>query len=380
MSSDEIKIWAMDGSGGATPLPLSQQTESEQLLEDTLVSHPEMLMEGLSLVGRQTRTDDGWLDLLGVDEDGRLVVFELKRGSLSRDAVAQVIDYASFLDAKSETDLMNYVSAKARLPGADRIEGFESWYGDNFGGNESASLKPVRMVLVGLGADESTTRMARFLANQGVEISLLTFNGYSYNGSTLLAKQVQVEAVAEPLARRQRGPRPGRAERRELLNRRIDQHTELYPEARELWDAVLQMFREDFPRANEVANRGASDWAKHRLDLRLAGSRAAVAAIQLGPIANHPELVMPMFYSDTVNTCLTEFIQIRQELSDYWTYPPNRRNVEDRDVQVGFPIKSLAEWDERKDRLWPNSPTPCMKSTCCPGKADGLREPAHPAL
>ena len=56
-------------------------------------------MEGLTLVGRQTPTEGGPLDLLGVDADGRLVVFELKRGTLSRDAVAQVVDYASYLNA-----------------------------------------------------------------------------------------------------------------------------------------------------------------------------------------------------------------------------------------------------------------------------------------
>ena len=59
-----------------------------------------MLERGLRLVGRQTlMTGGGYLDLLAVDGNGRLVVFELKRGFLSRDAVAQVIDYASDLNA-----------------------------------------------------------------------------------------------------------------------------------------------------------------------------------------------------------------------------------------------------------------------------------------
>ena len=52
-------------------------------------------MEPLTLVGRQTPTEGGPLDLLGVDGDGKLVVFELKRGTLLRDAVAQILDYAS---------------------------------------------------------------------------------------------------------------------------------------------------------------------------------------------------------------------------------------------------------------------------------------------
>ena len=66
-----------------------------------------MLMPGLTLVGRQTPTGSGWLDLLGVDEDGKLVVFELKRGKLTREAVAQAIK-ANFCSVMNSTESMSY--------------------------------------------------------------------------------------------------------------------------------------------------------------------------------------------------------------------------------------------------------------------------------
>ena len=72
---------------------------AEKLLEDILAHSPEVLMEGLTIIGRQNETAGGPLDLLGLDDDGKLVVFELKRGELTRDAVAQVLDYASWLAA-----------------------------------------------------------------------------------------------------------------------------------------------------------------------------------------------------------------------------------------------------------------------------------------
>ena len=75
---EDIKLWELDGSQ-ATPLGSNNQLESEQGLEDTLVENPNLLIEGLTLVGRQTPTEGGPLDLLGVDGDGKLVVFELKR-------------------------------------------------------------------------------------------------------------------------------------------------------------------------------------------------------------------------------------------------------------------------------------------------------------
>lgn len=80
---EDIKLWELDGSQTAQ-LKSNNKLESEHLLEEILVENPDLLMEDLTLAGRQTPTEGGPLDLLGVDEDGKLVVFELKRGTLSR--------------------------------------------------------------------------------------------------------------------------------------------------------------------------------------------------------------------------------------------------------------------------------------------------------
>ena len=85
---EEIKIWAIEDTSEVVPLEPKGQVDTEFLLEETLVKNSQLLIPGLRLVGRQTPTEGGALDLLGVDEDGKLVVFELKRGTLSRDAVA----------------------------------------------------------------------------------------------------------------------------------------------------------------------------------------------------------------------------------------------------------------------------------------------------
>ena len=116
---EEIKIWKLDGTSEkpkAVPVAGISHTATEQLLEDALTTSPDLLMTNLHLVGRQTETAGGPLDLLGVDEDGRLVVFELKRGTLTRDAVAQAIDYASFLaDLEAEECLWDMMFVRVRL-------------------------------------------------------------------------------------------------------------------------------------------------------------------------------------------------------------------------------------------------------------------------
>ena len=85
--TEELKIWVVRGGGDVAPVEQAKHIETENLLEDTLAKNPDMLIPGLKPVGRQMPTAGGPLDLLGVDRDGRLVVFELKRGKITRDAV-----------------------------------------------------------------------------------------------------------------------------------------------------------------------------------------------------------------------------------------------------------------------------------------------------
>lgn len=192
----EIKLWEVssDEGGGvqANPVESIQKTDTEQLLEEVIVRCPQLLMSELKLVGRQTETPGGPLDLLGVDGDGRLAVFELKRGNLTREAVAQVIDYASYLAELDLDELSRHISERSGNLGIEKIDDFLSWYQEQFASSLTEPLKP-RMILVGLGADDRTRRMVSFLADSDVDISLITFHGFKKAGKTLLARQVEVQ-------------------------------------------------------------------------------------------------------------------------------------------------------------------------------------------
>ncbi len=195
---EELKIWAVDSHGDATitPLNYAESTESEGLLEDILARNPDMLEEGLQLVGRQTGTAGGPLDLLGVDRHGRLTVFELKRGSLNRDVVAQVIDYSSDLDAMDSHRLCRHIADQSGRLGVQRIDDFEEWYSQqNY--PEDSTLTPVRMVLIGLGVDKATERMVNYLARSGVDISLATFHGFKQDDRILLVRHMEVDRPHE---------------------------------------------------------------------------------------------------------------------------------------------------------------------------------------
>ena len=191
--TDELRIWCVGESGDAQPLSELQELPTESSFEELLVRNPEMLGSHVKLVGRQTPTRTGWLDLLAVDQDGRLVVFELKRGTLAREAVTQVVDYASALDAMSIAELAAHIAERSGTDGIQEIDDFEQWYVDTVGGDDLSRLLPPRMVLVGLGIDRTAERMARFISGGPVDLSVVTFHGFMHGETKVLARHLDVE-------------------------------------------------------------------------------------------------------------------------------------------------------------------------------------------
>ena len=197
----KIQLWSVDRTEGkltATAVESVDNTKTEQDLEELLVASPDLLMNGLTLIGRQVSTDGGTLDLLGIDADGRLVVFELKRGTLTRDAVAQVLDYASDLAALDAVRFGALIEKHSGRHGVDPIEDFADWYRQEHPGESEFPLDRPRMVLVGLGVDDRARRVVNFLAESQVDIQLMTFYAFREDGKLFLARQIESESPKSP--------------------------------------------------------------------------------------------------------------------------------------------------------------------------------------
>ena len=99
----EVEIWRL----GDTPEKVQfSSLDSEAMLEDMLVADLSILAPQLMLIGRQVVTGSGKLiDILAMDPDGNLVVVELKRDKTPRDVVAQVLDYASWVQDLSYDEI-----------------------------------------------------------------------------------------------------------------------------------------------------------------------------------------------------------------------------------------------------------------------------------
>ena len=92
-----IKTWQIvDGQLREVQTSLVTEGRTEQLdLETWIASDPSVLGPDLVIIGRQVATKSGSLDLLAISRLGEIVIVELKRDKLPREALVQAIDYAS---------------------------------------------------------------------------------------------------------------------------------------------------------------------------------------------------------------------------------------------------------------------------------------------
>ena len=342
--TDDFGIWEVDeATKDARRLEETDRATAEVLLEDAFVQNPSLLMPGLKLVGRQMPTSSGKLDLLGVDSEGRLVVFELKRGALTREAVAQAVDYASWLDSLNDTDLWTRIAENSGQGGIAAIEDFEAWYDDHDNWGSLDSLRRVRIVLVGLGADEAARRMAEWLATKGIEIDLLTFLGYRYGDRLLLARQLESSDEArkaekqEQNARRRAGTQ---ATRRNAIDGKVHEY-----QMRDWWlDAVAMLERNSRP--SYRANSGIT-FHKHRKRALSTGVRASGShKIEIVK----PGVVRVIFLPAAVDLCLDEFEELKQIIPFDLKSPPNAPSTERVPEQWSCRLDE-AEWRQHKDSI-----------------------------
>ena len=343
---EELKIWTVTDDGGreASELETTRKTETEELLEKILTENPDMLENGLKLVGRQTDTAGGPLDLLGVDSEGRLVVFELKRGTLNRDAVAQVIDYASSLAAMDLDRLYRHIAKQSGNQGIQKIDDFKEWYDKNYSDPDydPDSLMPPRIVLVGLGVDETTERMVNYLADGGLDVSLLTFHGFKHGSDTLLARNVEVDGSETPPSTTR--PGPTRNDKKRFIER-----TQALG-ARELVEAATTMFR------NRPGNNFVISHSTTRRHFRLSFSWY--------PSEWRPDALI-LFIEPNERGIKVGFHPIAIELAKQDAFDKlNDQGIEferagrqaifvigSTDYELKLPLRSLEEWEAREEQL-----------------------------
>lgn len=157
--------------------PLDLETKIEAWVADDLTL---IGVDGI-VIGRQIATDHGkFIDLLAMDEDGNLVIVELKRDRSPRDIVAQVLDYASWIRRLSTGD----VHALALSLDLSLAKAFRDKFGTSLPQTLNASHQ---MVVVAGEVDEGTKRIIEYLSEEhNVGINAAFFNVFDVDGQEWL--------------------------------------------------------------------------------------------------------------------------------------------------------------------------------------------------
>lgn len=182
----KIAMWRIDGEPRRVQ-PAKLALESR--LEDIIETQTDVLGQPILLIGRQVPTKYGkFIDLLGVNADGDVVVIELKRDRTPRDVVAQVLDYASWVQDLENPEVRAIFDDYQRRTGgaASFDEAFAEVFGD--GAPDDLNTRH-QLIVVASDMDDATERLVAYLSGgYQVPINVLLLDYFADGDREYLAR------------------------------------------------------------------------------------------------------------------------------------------------------------------------------------------------
>lgn len=167
----------------------------ESQVESWVAQRPEMLGERLLIIGKQVALDTGKdrIDLLALDDEGSLVVIELKRDLIGGDADLQALRYCAMIGDWTESDIRKQAEGYWESIGEehDFLEVVQS-----LSGEESLNGSQ-RLILVGRDITPRLGTMALWLIGQGVDVRVVAVTLLNDDGRLYLQPQVVIPPPAE---------------------------------------------------------------------------------------------------------------------------------------------------------------------------------------
>lgn len=168
-----------------------QAEHEEAVLEEWLESNPDGILEdgSLLIIGRQVSTDLGsFIDLLGIDREGNVVVVELKRDRTPRDTLAQALEYVSFAERLDGAQLESILQSYLNNESLSLAEHHRDYY--QLGPDEAIAFnKDQRIVIVGQHVTTDIRQTASFLRTKGLRVTCIEFTFFQGEGGTRLLSQ-----------------------------------------------------------------------------------------------------------------------------------------------------------------------------------------------
>lgn len=153
-----------------------QDKHREYDLEEILEKNPEYFFDNqkILIIGRQVTTNfNTFIDLLGINSSGNTVIIELKRDKTPRETLAQLLEYASFIDALDYNQLndifKNYYGEETELE-----EYCKEYFADNDEENISWNKNAI-LLIVGQSVTKEIRQTSQYLRKKGIDVRCLEF-------------------------------------------------------------------------------------------------------------------------------------------------------------------------------------------------------------
>lgn len=182
-------IWKV----GEKPVSLSEVSlGSEAMLEQMITEDLGILSNRWMLIGRQVRTSHGGIvDLLALNQDGQIIVIELKKALTPRDVVAQALDYASWVQKLEAAEVVKIYNSFSG--GKSLTDAFKARFGYIL--DEEQLNGSHQIVVVASALDPSTERIVDYLNGLDVPINVIFFQVFQDGANQYLSRAWLIDPV-----------------------------------------------------------------------------------------------------------------------------------------------------------------------------------------
>lgn len=172
----------------------SSQLNLEERIHKWIENDISIILPNALLIGSKIKTDHGKeIDLLAIDENGDLIIIELKRGLTPREVTAQALDYASWVDTLKEEDINQLLIKKGIQKSITELLAERFDISEDIDINENQKI-----FIVASQVDTITERICRYLASNGLQINVLTFDYFKDDEREYVARNFLVTESYSP--------------------------------------------------------------------------------------------------------------------------------------------------------------------------------------
>jgi len=168
-----------------TKKKVSKEIEIEEFLE----KHIEILDKDIFIIGRQVPTaTKTFIDLMGLDVDGNVVIIEIKKGVSERKVVSQILEYGVWAENIQYEEINRIAKEKHLKDFPDLYKKFET----NFKTIPEPFNQNQRLYIVAEKIEQKIEDVCRYLRIRGMDIKCIELNFHESAGHQLAHTDVIV--------------------------------------------------------------------------------------------------------------------------------------------------------------------------------------------